>query len=124
MEIALPWAAIKPYPRSRVAHRTVPPKAGDAWRLGLYRLDRPRADPSVSREARISKADAQALLGLPDEAALEALVAANPRLEFDADQTLNALHTHYARSEEQAWAPTRDVSFHVPRWFGVLRFVE
>jgi hypothetical protein len=72
VEIALPWEAIAPYPNNRYAHRTVPPKVGDTWRLGLFRIDRPRGDG--------------------DEA------------------------------EFQGWAPTRHASFHVPRFFGVLRF--
>jgi hypothetical protein len=124
VEIALPWAAISPYPRSDVAHRDVPPKVGDSWRLGLYTLDRPRPDPSIKPTDRLSKSEAMTVLGLTDEADLEARVAATGLLRFDDAGTLNAIQVHYARSQERSWAPTQSVSFHIPRRFGVLQFAE
>lgn len=124
VEISLPWAAISPYPRSDVAHRNVPPKVGDRWRLGLYSIDRPRADPSVKATDRLGKAEAMTVLGLTDPADLEARVKATANLKYDEEETLDAIQVYYARSQERSWAPTRSVSFHVPRRFGVLQFAE
>ena len=81
VELALPWKAIEPFPswKKGVAHRPVPPRPGDRWRLGLFRTEIARPAGVAAKEAR-------------------------------------------AACEYQAWAPTAEASFHVPRRFGVLEF--
>jgi hypothetical protein len=128
VEIALPWRAIRPFPSNRHAHRPVPPRVGDEWRLGLYRLERPRADAAAwghDPAATLPLNTAQALFDPPER--LQTLISEGRVKEPAPGQVLaHQVHQQAAveRTELQAWAPTFHPSFHLARRFGVLRFVE
>lgn len=68
VEIAIPWDCLRttttPGPETV---RPLPPEPGDRWRLGLYRVERPRASPLDGRplERRAAVAFAQLLAWSP-----------------------------------------------------------
>ncbi len=99
VEIAIPWAALT---RSGIAQA---PRAGDRWRVGLYRIERPGG---VSRSEK-SAALRGSLPGTPEQA--------KPAIE----QQISELE---ADLEFLAWSPTRvERGFHDPERFGVVEFV-
>jgi hypothetical protein len=99
VEIAIPWASLG---RSGA---TQAPRAGDRWRVGLYRIERPggvsRSEKIAALRASLSKASAEAKAGI--ERQIE-------QLEADLQYL--------------AWSPTRvERGFHDPERFGVVEFV-
>lgn len=98
-EMAIPWASLA------AAGVTSPPRAGDAWRVGLYRIERPggpvkaaRID-ALSAERRTATASRQAAI----------------------DQELLGLR---GDDEYSAWAVTRaELGFHDPERFGIVQFI-
>ncbi|RMG13590.1 MAG: hypothetical protein D6731_11865 [Planctomycetota bacterium] len=130
VELSLPWKAIAPYPDVSNAHRPVPPRPGDRWRIGLYRIERPRPAPgALADRARTLDADAAwqraAATGLfADREALRKALGKAGFLRDDGGVLAWRLEQVLAaqRAEFQAWAPTHHASFHRPAWFGVLAF--
>lgn len=65
VEVAIPWSAFRTTttPRS-VTRVSLPPRPGDRWRLGLYRVERPRVSPDdgspLDREASKPHTELQA----------------------------------------------------------------
>ncbi|MFH1571804.1 MAG: carbohydrate-binding family 9-like protein [Gemmatimonadota bacterium] len=128
-ELAIPWETFRTTtaPAGNTIRRTPGPQPGDRWRLGLYRVERPRPlwdgsqvdDPVGAEEAR-------AILGI--SAAQMAEDLAEERLRPLADSTGFSRRTLVNRlaqlcAENQAWSPTyRD--FHQPARFGVAEFVR
>jgi len=98
VEMAIPWRALA------VAGVSSPPAAGDAWRVGLYRIERPGG---VAKAARIDALVAQRRAAGGDE-----------RVSVEAE-----LERLRADDEYSAWSVTRaDRGFHDPERFGVIRF--
>ncbi|MBX3471093.1 MAG: VanZ family protein [Planctomycetes bacterium] len=129
VEIALPWSALWVTSRPTEPHRPVPPRVGDRWRLGLYRIERPRPRPlPEGAPATLDRAEALARLGV-EPARLDALVKGGD-LKVDAEGRFDAARINVRaameRAEHQAWSPTWDPgdSFHRPQFFGVLEFGE
>lgn len=129
VEMALPWSALWVTSRPTDAHRPVPPRVGDRWRLGLYRIERPRpAALEPGAPVAVDRAGALTRLGVTP-ARLDELVAAGA-LAPDADGRFAtaalAVAAAQERAEYQAWSPTHDPggSFHRPQFFGVLEFGE
>ncbi|MCA8926164.1 MAG: carbohydrate-binding family 9-like protein [Planctomycetes bacterium] len=73
-ELAIPWKNFATT-INYAPHRPIPPVAGDRWRLGLYRVERPRVDPAELAEV------AGQVLDVP--AALERLAALSERIRRD-----------------------------------------
>ena len=97
-EMAIPWASLA------AAGVTSAPRAGDSWRVGLYRIKRPG--------------------GLAKAARIDALVAerraAAPERQAALDRDLLALR---ADDEYSAWSLTRaEFGFHDPERFGIVQF--
>jgi len=97
VEIAIPWESLSEAGVSR------PPRPGDRWRAGLYRIERPGGLPRAEREAELQ----EKLAGADEESAAE------------IEKQLEALT---AEDEFQAWSPTEE-SFHEPERFGIIEFV-
>ena len=97
-EIAIPWASLA------AAGVTSPPRVGDTWRAGLYRIERPGG---LTKAARV-------------DALLAERRAASAERQAAVDKELLALR---ADDEYSAWSVTRpERGFHDPERFGVLRF--
>jgi hypothetical protein len=99
VEMAIPWASLS------AAGVTAPPRAGDRWRVGLYRIERPGG---VAKAGRI-----------------DALVEERRTVPTDRavaiDRELLALR---ADDEYSAWSVTRaDRGFHDPERFGIVTFL-
>ncbi len=91
VEIAMPWKSL-----TAAGTSGGPPKPGDRWRVGLYRIKRPGGAAKAEQIA--------ALLQSGDKAGAEKL---------------------RANDEFLAWSPTRpERGFHDPERFGVMEFVE
>ena len=94
--------------------------------MGLYRLERPRSDPTqpIDPQATLTPAAAQELLGVDAEAFAELLETKKlqplPAGGF-SHPALAALDLEL-RAEYQAWAPTMNLDFHKPARFGVIEF--
>jgi hypothetical protein len=98
VEIAIPWASLG---RSGV---TQAPRAGDRWRVGLYRIERPGG---VSRSEKIAALRA-------------ALAKAAPEGKSEIERQISELE---ADLQYLAWSPTRaERGFHDPERFGVVEF--
>ncbi len=98
VEIAIPWASLGD------AGVSAAPSAGQRWRVGLYRIERPGGVAKSDRvramrdEARSAAADRKAAL----------------------DKEMQALQDD---DEYAAWSPTRaDRGFHDPERFGIVEF--
>jgi hypothetical protein len=97
VEIAIPWMSLASGGVSG------PPREGDRWRVGLYRIERPGGPAGLARIAELQK-----------------------KLEGVAGSELAGLRQELqdlqATSQALAWSPTRQ-SFHDPERFGVVEFV-
>lgn len=49
-EIALPWAGLASPPLDVAGPRSLPPQAGEEWRLNIYRFERVRKNGTQSEE--------------------------------------------------------------------------
>ena len=97
-EIAIPWRALEG------AGVSAPPRAGDRWRAGLYRIDRPGGPDKANRIASL----------------LEERKTATPERAAAVDQQVQGLRSD---DEYSAWSVTRaDRGFHHPERFGTLVF--
>ena len=125
VEMALPWEIFRTTstPTGQLERLSLPPRPGQYWRLGLYRLERPRLPAADSAAGVLTEAEARRRLGV-DAAGLAALAAAG-----DVDTTADGAFTAegiWRRhlndcTETQAWSPTYlDIAL-APR-FGVVEF--
>ena len=97
VEIAIPWRSLKE------AGVDGPPKIGDRWRVGMYRIERPDGLASYKKAADLR------------ERAGKATGAEKEKLEREAASAM-------AQSQFMAWAPTQK-SFHEPEKFGWVEWV-
>lgn len=99
-EIAIPWASLAG------AGVNGAPRAGEQWRVGLYRIERPGGP---AKAARI-------------DALVQERGTADDQRKGAIDDELKTLR---ADDEYSAWAVTRaDRGFHDPERFGIMTFVS
>lgn len=99
VEVAIPWASLADAGVKRA------PRAGDQWRVGLYRIERPGGP---AKAARI-------------DALVQERRAADDQRRGTIEDELKSLR---ADDEYSAWAVTRaDRGFHDPERFGVVTFL-
>ena len=127
-ELAIPWEVFRTTttPSGGTVRTHLPPEPGDRWRLGLYRVERPRPlVPAGAATETLSRDQAREALGVTEEALADMLD--EDQLQTDAEGRFSR-HQVAARGaqlcvENQAWSPTyRDL--HQPARFGVLEFVR
>lgn len=97
VEIAIPWRSLGE------AGVDGPPKPGDRWRVGMYRIERPEGLAAYKRGVELRKQIEKAT------------GAEKAKLEKELSQV-------HARSLFLAWAPT-EKSFHEPEKFGWVEWV-
>jgi hypothetical protein len=97
VEIAIPWRSLGE------AGVDGPPKLGDRWRVGMYRIERPEGLSAYKRGVELR------------EQIEKASGAEKAKLEKELSQV-------HARSQFLAWAPT-EKSFHEPEKFGWVEWV-
>ncbi len=98
VEIAIPWASLS---KSGINHA---PGAGDRWRVGLYRIERPggvlKSEKLAALRATLAAASSEAKTNIEGRIA-----------ELEADL------------QYLAWSPTRvERGFHDPERFGLVEF--
>jgi hypothetical protein len=99
VEMAIPWRSLAQAGTER------PPRPGDRWRVGLYRIERP-GGPSRTKEISSLR-----------EKLAAASAEAKPALQGQIDKLEAGL-------EWLAWSPTRvERGFHDPERFGRVEFV-
>lgn len=123
VEIKLPWSALMAAggPAPPVGHRTVPPKAGDRWRMNLFRTERPRGEttPLLDKDAvkerfQISDDWWERYYGLAHGPLHPGKPENGGKIPLWKVRTLE---------EHLAWSPAFNASFHKPQWFGELEFL-
>ena len=127
-ELAIPWEAFRTTttPSGSTVRTHLPPHAGDRWRLGLYRSERPRPVLSAAEAGQTVDGErARELLGVSEEKLAE--LVDDGQLEPGENGTFGrhqvAVRAAQLCAENQAWSPPyRD--FHQPARFGVLEFAR
>ena len=141
MEVAIAWESFRTTttPGGNAIRKTLQPQNGERWRLGLYRIERPRPKTEAAATGLIlDEAETRHLLGVSPERFAELLEHNRLRpIVADGDgadgreargaaafrrgdvEQLEAIE----RMENQAWSPTR-LTFHKPERFGVIEFVR
>lgn len=127
-ELAIPWELFRTTttPSGGTVRTHLPPRAGDRWRLGLYRIERPRPLlPPSDASTTLTREQALQALGV-DEERLAELLRGN-QLQLNPDSTFARYQVTVVSAqlctENQAWSPPyRD--FHQPSRFGVLEFAR
>ena len=131
VEVVIPWETFSStsVPSGEAIRKTVQPPPGTRWRLGLYRLERPRpASLRAASDSILSAAATRRYLGI-SEAGFAELLAQNRLQPIVAGGDEFRLGTvEWVRAaqdmELQAWTPTYGTSFHETPWFGVIEFVR
>jgi hypothetical protein len=132
VEMAIPWAELKTTttPSSLTIRRKLYPQPGDRWRLGLFRVERPRIDLAALAPTgeEVSAAEGAALLGVDTKTFADMASGgffkpgtADPA-KYDKASVVWA--GQKKRAQYQAWAPTWNSSFHRPPRYGVIEFVK
>ena len=131
VELRLPWSALRTTTTpGQHSKWHLPPRPGQRWRLGLYRVERPRPAPAADPDARVPADEARALVvgHLPPDRAAKRWAELEGGLSPAPDGTLRAADVARAAAQERAeytaWSPTWNAQFHRPQYFGVLEFGE
>jgi hypothetical protein len=126
LEVAIPWRNFRTETLYANTFVKFPPTPGQRWRMGLFRVERPRPDQSLVPGPDLSPAEARELVGISQEA-FDALIAGKrlePRPDGNFGRADVLSHRARAQAQYQAWAPTWSPSFHKPSFFGEVVFDE
>lgn len=123
-EVTFPWALLRTTTTPPAeAHRPVPPRRGDRWRMNLYRVER-RRPTTLGDDAPMPRDKAIARIGCT-EARFDDYVSGGT-LAPDASGLFSGSDVRRVTLEHgtlyQAWSPTWNASFHAPQFFGALEF--
>jgi hypothetical protein len=130
-ELRIPWADLKDVSGNMHAHRSVPPKPGDRWRMNLYRTERPR-DLAQRDGPPFTREEARKRLGWDEAFMTRHMRPENPFLPPPKDAKGTVIPGQedkigrakiFGLEEHLAWSPVWQASFHRPRHFGVLEFL-
>lgn len=123
VEMRIPWEVFQAAssPSSNSVRAALPPRPGQRWRLGLYRLDIPR--PAGPLPTAMTSAAAQGQLGLTSETFHALLTERNWSLDGDEQISSSLIWSEHSRrcSPLQAWSPTF-VNLRQSTRFGVIEF--
>lgn len=123
LELKIPWAALVAHggPTPPVGHRNVPPAAGDRWRIGLFRNERPRGEAGEALEPEAVRQRLQ----IPAALFWRYTKAGGPLTPeaTGANQGKILLSKVQSLEEGLAWSPPFHPSYHRPQWFGRLEFL-
>lgn len=135
VEIAIPWETFRTTatPGSNTIRRTVQPQPGERWRLGLFRVERPR--PLVADEdagVTVDLRQATRLTGLSLDKLEDLIANGNLKPVAAGDKGLPRTMWQFSRRDvlyqramqcvqRQAWTPTYG-DLHAPARFGVIEF--
>lgn len=125
VELKLPWSALQtaggPTPPS--GHRNVPPRAGDRWRMNLFRTERVRGEGPAA--TLLEPKAVKERLGISDAMWDRYYKLSHGPLSSTKPEDGGKIPLWKVRTLEEhlAWSPAFNSSFHKPQWFGELEFL-